>query len=256
VVRHPIVLFLEDDLVASEEMVSGHVNRHRSHDRLVVAGYSPIVAPRESPESLIASLYAQEYEHECTRWETGQADVLTGLYGGHVSLRTDRAREIRLVNPDFDEHYHEDRDFGLRCLQAGMVGCFDRGLLAWHHYERDVRSFEHGAERLGAGTVRIHQLHRDILGEFDPTTLWNSLPASARLAVRLGRRVRTRWMIRAALHAYLGWARGSSRSNSQILALRLLRRISQVEGARRALRTTPSPEGVTGARHAPMPRVP
>ena len=235
-VRHPVVLFLEDDLVASEELVSRHLGHHLDRDALVVAGYSPIVPPRAFPANLIASLYSEEYERECSRWESGQVDVLSGLYGGHISLRTEHALTVGLCNPNFDEHYHEDQDFGLRCLQAGLVGCFDRTLLAWHHYERDLRSFERGAERMGAGMVRIHALHRETLGELEPRTLWSALPAPARLIVRSSRRPRARAATRVALRAYLSYfpGRGAAR-----VALKMLRRIALLEGAARALRSSP-----------------
>lgn len=242
--RSEVVLFFEDDLVAGEGLVAGHLAHHDGEaqgdpggrSKLVLAGYSPVVLPpqRERTLRLIAQLYAVEYERECEHWETGAAEVLMGLYGGHVSLRTDRAREVGLLNPAFRETFHEDRDFGLRCRAAGLEGHFDRSLRAPHHYRRDLAAFERGAERLGAGLARIHELYPELLGPFDEAMLWEGLPTAARLTVHTSRSEPARVALKATLQVYVSHAPGGTGSPGRIAALKTLRRVAMARGARRA----------------------
>ena len=43
------------------------------------------------------------------------------LWGGNFSMRRADCLAIGMTNPGFTEHYHADRDFGIRCLEAGLT---------------------------------------------------------------------------------------------------------------------------------------
>ena len=63
------------------------------------------------------------------------------LWGGNFSMRRADCLAIGMTNPGFTEHYHADRDFGIRCLEAGLTGMFDRALAATHLHERTLEAF-------------------------------------------------------------------------------------------------------------------
>jgi hypothetical protein len=136
---------------------------------------------------LTASLYGEAYERSCQAFERRPQDILLHLYGGHVSIRRSACLHIGVHSEDFRERYHPDRDFGIRCLKAGLVGHFDRSLLAWHHYTRSLEEFRRDARSQGAATALIHRLHPDVLGPVDPGTSGVGAPAAACRLIELSR---------------------------------------------------------------------
>lgn len=136
--RGDVVLFLDDDVVAGEGLVSQHVSIHGQADRLVVVGYMPIVLPTpRRPGQAATHLYARDYEETCRAYEDDSAQVLLNLWLGNCSLRRDDAVAVGMM-PHDQPRGHEDREFGLRCLAAGLEGRFDRSLHAQHLHERSV----------------------------------------------------------------------------------------------------------------------
>ncbi len=183
-----IVLILDDDLEATPGLVSAHARHHQSAPNLVVVGYSPVVAPAASSEMVVtASIYGEAYERSCRSFEKRPETILLQLYGGHMSIRRSVCLRTGVDSKDFQEHYHPDREFGIRCLKAGLVGRFDRSLLARHHYSRSLSEFRRDARSQGAATVVIHRLHSDVLGPVDRDSSVVGAPAAARWVIRLSR---------------------------------------------------------------------
>jgi hypothetical protein len=178
----------------------------------------------------------------CGRWERDPDQLLLSLYGGHFSMRRGRALEVGLVSPSFPERCHEDQDFGLRCRRTGVRGRFDRDLLAWHRYRRDLAGFLSDARCRGAGKFRVHDLHQDLVGPFAPSAWWEDLPGPLAGLVRATARPRLR---SAALSALGGLARAGQRGRlpaAELAALKLARRVLLLDGARAASRQSDDPD--------------
>jgi glycosyltransferase involved in cell wall biosynthesis len=183
-----IVLILDDDLEASPGLVSAHARHHEAASNLVVLGYSPVVTEAAgSTTAVTASLYGEAYERSCRSFEDRPEDILLHLYGGHMSIRRSACLSTGVYSEDFPERYHPDREFGIRCLKAGLVGRFDRSLLARHYYSRSLSEFRSDARSQGAATVVLHRLHRDVLGPIDPDISMSGAPTAARWVIRLSR---------------------------------------------------------------------
>ena len=183
-----IVLILDDDLEATPGLVSAHARHHRGAPNLVVLGYSPVVSPAVAgARDVTASLYREAYERSCRFFESRPQDILLHLYGGHMSIRRSACLSAGVYSENFDERYHPDREFGIRCLKAGLVGRFDRSLLAHHHYARSLSEFQSEARSQGAATAVIHRLHPDVLGPVDRDISVAGAPAAARWMIRLSR---------------------------------------------------------------------
>ena len=114
-------------------------------------------------------------------------EILLRLYGGHLSMRTASCLGTGVYSEHFRERYHPDREFGIRCLKAGLVGRFDRSLVAHHHYVRSLSDFRRDGRSGGAATVAMHTLHADVLGPLDPAISARGAPAPARWLIRLSR---------------------------------------------------------------------
>jgi GT2 family glycosyltransferase len=183
-----IVLILDDDLEAAPGLVSGHAHHHRGAPNLVVLGYSPVLSPGGADEkALTASLYGEAYERSCRSFESEPEEILLHLYGGHMSIRRSECLRVGVLSEHFRERYHPDREFGIRCLKVGLVGRFDRSLVARHYYTRSLSEFRSDARSQGAATAAIHSLHSDVLGPVDPKISLTGAPGFARWTIRLSR---------------------------------------------------------------------
>ena len=130
-----VVLFLDDDVIPTEGLALGHLRHHGRQDGLVVVGYMPVSADVQR-RSATACIYSSDYESSCEAYEREPGSVLPMLWGGNVSMRRTDGLTVRQAANAFVHVQHEDREFGLRAARAGLVGVFDRSLLAEHRYER------------------------------------------------------------------------------------------------------------------------
>lgn len=154
--RSDIVVMLDDDVVARRGMVGGHV-RHHHGDGLVVFGYMPI--PPDCLRGILrfpARLYSRNYEGRVGWWAEHPDLVITGFWGGNVSMTRADVLRVGLENPAFPIRYFEDREFGNRCHAAGMVAKFDRRLEATHMYGRTISEWLIEGRRVGAALKLLY----------------------------------------------------------------------------------------------------
>lgn len=232
-----VVLFLDDDVVPGFGLAAGHGLRHAERPGLVVLGYMPIVLPARRRAGLYPSyLYASEYERRADAWERDQGETLRGFWAGNHSLR--REDFLAVMAGDAPPlTYHDDLDFGLRCLAHGLEGRFDRSLVARHEHRRDPAGFERDAARSGADLWHVHRRHPARVPEPTPRQMAAGLPRPARalLAVAVtgpGGRV-----VAAALRGFAAAAGRLGAFRAEELAGEMLRRCVQqaaIAEARRA----------------------
>lgn len=225
-----VVLLLDDDVLARPGLVAGHARAHQHAEGLVVLGYMPPLLPRKRRAADAATfLYAAEYEDACRLYEDASGEILLGLWAGNVSLRRDDALRVGLPSTAFGAiRYHPDMELGLRLKRAGLTGVFDRSLRADHLHERSFAAFRRDARAQGAGQMRVHQLHGDLLGDLADDAFLAGLPAWIR---PLGRHPRARTAASAALALAANLAGAVRLFAAQALAMRVLRRFDQQAGA-------------------------
>jgi glycosyltransferase involved in cell wall biosynthesis len=227
-----VVLLLDDDILVSPELVEGHARRHGESTGLVVLGYTPTVTPtRRRPGDVAVFLYARDYERSFTALAHDPSLVLRTLWGANVSLRRSDCRRVGLQSPAFPERYHEDRDFGLRCLKAGLTGVYDPKLKADHLYTRSVDGFMADARAQGAGVHLVHRLHPDVVGPLSRDVFEDGLPTAARVIVRACRRGFARAVSVTVLRTLLALAGQTRAYRLETILAQLLRRIELQHGA-------------------------
>jgi GT2 family glycosyltransferase len=244
-----VVLFLDDDVLAGDDLVRGHLTHHGRATGRVVIGYMPVaLPPTRAPGQFASFLYATEYERRCSNYEADPTQILLNLWWGNVSMRRSDALSVGLVSPGFEHLYHEDQDFGLRCLAAGLEGVFDRSLAAKHLHTRDIDAFIRDARSQGAALVILHQRHTDLIGELHPADFADGLPIPAELLVRsCGRPLvasASSTVLRAVagMTGKLGWYGIETRSG------RALRRVNQRSGAETVWRNERTPTRMADGR--------
>ena len=234
-----LVLLLDDDILVSPHLVEGHARRHVDANGLVVLGYTPTVTPTpRRPGDVAVFLYARDYERGFTALARDPSLVLRKLWGANVSLRRSDCLRVGLRSPAFPERYHEDREFGLRCLKAGLIGVFDPRLEAEHLYTRTVNGFLADARAQGAGVYLVHRLHPDVLGPLASEAFEDGLPAAARLVLRACRRAPVRAMSVGVFRILLTLSGQARLYSLETILAQLLRRIEQQHGALQAARTS------------------
>ncbi len=227
-----IVLFLDDDVLAEPGLVAGHAWAHAGTQRAVVVGYMPVrLIDGRTPVDFTTRLYAREYEGRCAIWEDDPSSVLSALWAGNFSMRRADCLALGLPNPRYTERYHPDRDLGLRCLEAGLHGVFDRSLRAVHLHERPLEAFARDARSQGAARVLMPALHPQRVRPPDVREFERGLPSSLSAVVRLGRRPRAYRSVAPVLGRLVAETGRAHLWRLQDRAGRLLRRLEQQRGA-------------------------
>lgn len=198
-----ILLMLDDDVFPEPGMVEGHARHHSQADDLVVVGYMPVELPsRRQRREYPLYQYSRGYENTCAEYERDPTAILRSFWAGNVSVRRENALRVGLSpSADLPGPYtnHRDRDFGLRCEEAGLRGVFDRTLKATHKHQRPPAGYARSARGSGFNRWVVHRLHADVLGELADDCYQRGLPFHAGRLVRWARRPWARPPIQFAL---------------------------------------------------------
>ncbi len=166
--HHDIVVFLDDDVVASPGLITAHCLKHPPGSRRLVLGYMPTTIPTpRQPDQVATHLYAQDYEYACRLFEADPDAVFTHFWAGNISMRRDAAMEVFAQLPN-RLIAHGDLQFGLQCRQAGLQPLFDRSLLATHHFRRSLEKFVAQARRSGEGRAQLGREFPDLAAQLSP----------------------------------------------------------------------------------------
>ena len=230
-----VVLLLDDDVVAGPGLVTGHARHHRDATGLVVLGYMPTRLPAPGSRGTFATrFYAQEYLSVCEAYRQDPRNVLLRLWGGNVSMRRADLERVPYHSGAYSRTNHSDRDFGLRCLKAGLRGVFDESLTSTHEHVRPLDAFLRDARRQGAGRALVHRDHEDVLGPLDESDTLTGLPAPLRALVALDRHEPARAALDRVLRG-VTWVGGRAGVGAvEETGAKLLRRLETRRGIRDA----------------------
>lgn len=163
--RTEVVLSLDDDIILSPGVVSGHAAAHRDADDLVVLGYMPVATHQRWPRgNATIRHYSMSYEGHCKLYEEHPEEILKSLWGGNVSVRTDRWLTA-VQRPRTSAWGHDDQELGLLFLREGMRARFDRTLHGRHYYRRSLAGFVERAEKSPIGKADLRAANPDLLEE-------------------------------------------------------------------------------------------
>lgn len=221
-----IIMILDDDVVPSPGLVSGHAKWHTDEDRdLVVLGYMPVHrSPTAKLAAITRDMYGRGYEHACSKYEEDPDQVLRRMWMGNVSVR--RSSVLRVGLPGTVTGYSNDFELGLRLKAAGLTGVFDRSLRAEHRYERSLPRMLADQRSSGFNQVLVQA---DWSEEIPETVLVGSVARLDRLLLRIARGDRARAMVVFLLAAV---AQAAAVANLTPLAVRLLQSANTIQQRR------------------------
>jgi hypothetical protein len=163
-----VVVILDDDVIASTNMVTAHAKQHSSTSHNVVLGYMPTEIPSPRAAGQVPTLlYASDYEKVCQSYDLDPQQIFKSFWAGNCSMRRDDALRVGFTNEGVLS-YHEDQQFGFRCQRADLNPVFDRAILAKHFHVRPLTTFAQECKRQGAARVVLQEQYPDLAGDIDP----------------------------------------------------------------------------------------
>jgi len=160
-----VVVLLDDDVIAEPGLVAGHGRHHEALEPKLVQGYMPN-DPGKLPRGRrgIACVYRRAYELHCSRYAVDPQFVLQGFWGGNFSMP--RRDFLRVgIEGLAVRRGQDDREFGIRCLKAGIRPVYDPSLRGEHLYDRALDAWRRDSRAQGESRVMLHEEHADLLGE-------------------------------------------------------------------------------------------
>ncbi|MDE2573439.1 MAG: glycosyltransferase family 2 protein [bacterium] len=143
-----IVLFVDDDILATPVLVREHMAMHAEHPRAVVRG---AVLNVESFDELPPPIWTLKNYSGNYFWTS------------NVSLPKQLLREVGPFNESFSEYGWEDLELGLRLRNAGVPSLFAQRAVVYHHKPRPTAKSIAGMVRQAKAQARtalqFKQLH-------------------------------------------------------------------------------------------------
>ena len=175
--RGSLVLFLDDDMVATPGLLAAHLEAHTSshgHPAMrAVIGSAPIVTSPPSPLTLYLAARFQERLDTLAR--PGRVPRFNEAYTGNLSLARATLLEVGGFDESFQAYGHEDYEFALRLIKAGGELRFSPAAVAYQHQSKDFPALARDATARGSTAVLFARKHPEVagdlrLGSFDAGT--------------------------------------------------------------------------------------
>jgi len=155
-----ILIFLDDDMEPCPVLVKAHIEIHQKHRSVAGVGYyPPVLSSQHGFFKIQLRAWWQKFFQVMRQPEHrfNYQDLLTG----NVSLAT----ETFAKTGGFDQklNVHEDYEFGIRLLKAGMTFVFIEDAFAWHHEGSDLNHVFERKYHEGQADILIGRRHPDVI---------------------------------------------------------------------------------------------
>ncbi|HSS59975.1 MAG TPA: glycosyltransferase [Candidatus Limnocylindrales bacterium] len=151
--RGPLVVFLDDDVMAHPYLLAEHAAAHGDRDDVVVIG--PLIPPPDSPSPWVRwelkTVVRQYDEMEGGAYRPGPRQFFTG----NASVRLEHLHEVGGFDPTFRRG--EDVELAFRLQSRGLHFVFHRGAAALHTADRSLQSWLRAAFEYGRNDVILGQ---------------------------------------------------------------------------------------------------
>jgi peptidoglycan/xylan/chitin deacetylase (PgdA/CDA1 family)/glycosyltransferase involved in cell wall biosynthesis len=157
--RGRYVLFVDDDVVAGERLVTAHLEALRAGDRVVGIGrIDKVLSPRAPRWSRSRqTVWRNHYD----RLAAGREPRFSDTYGGNLSLP--RSDFIAVGGFALDLTPEEDVEFGYRLWQAGMTISYVADAVAREEDRDTLKRFVSDSRRRGVVGVMLYERHPGLL---------------------------------------------------------------------------------------------
>ena len=167
--RHPIVVFLDADVVADDGLVAAHARWHQAVADAVTLGFCTYVDPqgikadalRRSTGAVAETFrgrpadpaWVERHMARTADLTAPRDDLFRSVQSGNLGIRRALFDEIGGFDAAFDRYGWEDTEFGWRAQTSGALLVPVREASAWH--QGRFRRSRTGPKRLGMAAQRL-----------------------------------------------------------------------------------------------------
>jgi glycosyltransferase involved in cell wall biosynthesis len=153
--RGDVVLFNDSDILASPDLLSTHLRRHRERSGIAVVGlevqvrdFEEYVYKRDHPE-------ARGHLHPASRRKLSWLYFLTG----NASVRRDDLLRAGCFDESFTGYGHEDLELGYRLWEMGIEICYEPRAVNYHCQDVAYENQKDKMRLAGRSTARFYRKH-------------------------------------------------------------------------------------------------
>ncbi len=166
-----LLLFLDDDMEASPQLLSEHLRSQRQQPGCVVLGYFPMQPPSRDDDIFTKAARIWWADEFANRSHRGYRYTFKDLCTGNVSL----SRVLFLRLGEFDEQIGrgagEDYELGYRLIQHGVRFRYVPRAASVHHTRQPLEVNLRRAQQEGYGQALIVRRHPELFWSFNVSIL-------------------------------------------------------------------------------------
>ena len=160
--KNDIFIFLDDDQLATPDLVLAHVRAHERRERLFVQGCYPV--DKEHLSGGASLLYDRTYRAAMAEAGRMQRQGKPWrIWGGNFSVPAEVWREVGGCDAvQFRNYGCEDTDLGLRLAALGVTFQFEPEARSFHLHECSARSLARQAFQQGRAEATLARKHHAV----------------------------------------------------------------------------------------------
>jgi|HubBroStandDraft_6_1064221.scaffolds.fasta_scaffold313499_2 GT2 family glycosyltransferase len=156
--RGDIVLFNDSDILASPDLLSTHLRRHRERRNIALVGLEVQVADIEEYRYKRDNPAARGHLHPPSRKKLSWLYFLTG----NASVRRDDLVRAGGFDEDFTGYGHEDLELGYRLQKMGIQIFYEPNAVSYHCQAVPYEDQKAKMRLAGRSTARFYRKHPDV----------------------------------------------------------------------------------------------
>jgi hypothetical protein len=163
-----LLIFLDDDIEPTPDFIRAHVNAHQGVSDLIVIGYSPPLREQNTFFSLeLQGWWEAMFRH---MRQPGHRFLYSDMLSGNFSISRDVFHQVG----GFDLRFlvHEDYEFGVRLIRAGIAFVFEPAALGIHHEKTDIMRPLYRKYDEGIADVLLGKMYPELVPYFLITRLF------------------------------------------------------------------------------------
>ena len=155
--RGDVVLFNDADILASPDLLSTHLRRHRERDRIAVVGLEVQVNDMDDYR------YKRDHPEARGRLHPPSRKKLSWLYflTGNASVRRDDLIRAGCFDESFTGYGHEDLELGYRLRKMGIEIYYEPAAVNYHCQAVPYEDQKEKMRLAGRSTARFYRKHPD-----------------------------------------------------------------------------------------------
>jgi glycosyltransferase involved in cell wall biosynthesis len=156
--RGEIVLFNDADILASPDLLSTHLRRHRAKAGIAVVGLEVQVRDLERYAYVRDHPQARGHLHPPSRKKLSWLYFLTG----NASVRRSDLLRAGCFDESFTGYGHEDLELGYRLHRIGVQICYEPNAVNYHCQDVAYEDQKEKMRLAGRSTARFYRKHPDV----------------------------------------------------------------------------------------------